>query len=115
MDKEIESMESDILPKRARDIGLQFFTTEERGWPQGKFTLEDLTTGIYHNKYKFTFTDNNYSEENVLELIKNEDNLLKECWNTIEIDTFRKTRPGCIQERSPPEPRDPRLKTRLKL
>ncbi len=52
IDKEIENMEHEILPREAKDIGLKFFTTINRGWPQDNFTIDDLINRIKHKKYK---------------------------------------------------------------
>ncbi len=108
INKVLEEMEEEILPKEAKEIGLQFYTTEEKGWPQKNFTIETLITGIQNNKFKFTYTDNKFTEEQVLNMIKGGEFLLRECWNQVEKDTFRKIRSGIIQERSPINERDPR-------
>ena len=108
IDRELEEMEQEIQPKDSKEIGLQIFTTDERGWPTENFTIDDLITGINHNIYKYTFTDNRFSEEQVMKLIKNSDMSLRSCWNMIGKDVFRKIRNGFLKDRSPIQNRDPR-------
>lgn len=109
-DKEIQSMEEEILPKEASDIGLTIYTPKERGWPQERFTFEELINGINSNKYKYIYTDSRYTEEEVLNMIKHDRIMLKHCWTIAENDNFRKIRSGLLEERSPLTNRDPRTK-----
>lgn len=107
-DGEIKRMEEELFPTEAADIDLQFFTTEEKGWPQRNFSLDDLIKGIYQSKYKYTYADIRYTEEDVLDFIKNGEIKLSKCWNSVGKDTYRKIRNGLLQERSPLEERDSR-------
>ena len=97
--QEIEFMEQELLPKHAQDIELQLYTTQERGWPQHNFTIDNLVTGIHHNKY--TYTGSNYSEADVLDFIKNREIKLHGWWNNVSKYSFGKIRTGIMQERSP--------------
>ena len=47
-------------------------------------------------------------------MLEKEELKLKQCWNTVEADIFRKIRSGIIQERTPPPQRDPRLRLQSK-
>ncbi len=69
IDSELESMEKEILCKDAREIGLKIFTSKERGWPSDRFTTTDLLQGTEHNRYKWSYKDAKYSEEEILEMI----------------------------------------------
>ncbi len=92
----------------SKDIGLEFFTTKEKGWP-ANFSTEELVKGIQHNKYKFKYTCDKLSEEQVLRKTGRGEINLSNCWYSVEDDEFRKIRSGLIQERSPVPNRDPRL------
>ena len=54
--------------------------------------------------------NNKYKEDQLLEMIRVGKIKLIDCWNTIDKDNFRNIRSGLIQERSPIEQRDPRLR-----
>ncbi len=92
----------------AKDLGLHFFTTTGKEWPP-KIPTVELLRGINSKKYKWTYTNMNYNEEQILRKIENDEISLTNCFSTVESDEFRKIRPGPIQERSPSETRDPRL------
>jgi len=102
-----DSMEPE---REAKEIGLQLYTIKERGWPKNNFSTEDLLNCIQHNTYKWTYININYTEDQVLQLIKKGSIKLKDCWNTIDKDAFRKIRSGLIQDRSPLVQRDLRLR-----
>ncbi len=72
--------------------------------------MESLVTGLRKNTYKYTYDNKNYNEEEVLQMILTGNVKLRNCWNTVENDQFRKIRPGQLQERSPIEQRDPRIR-----
>ncbi len=99
-------MEENLLPKES-EIGLKFYTTQEKGCPQDNFTVDDLLQGIKHNKYKWTYDNVIYTEEQILEGIKDGSIKLKDCWNNYDKDLFRKIRPCCKEERSPLEKKRP--------
>ncbi len=42
--------ESDTEGIEAKDIGLKFYTSKERGWPQNKFSISELIEGLLSNK-----------------------------------------------------------------
>lgn len=93
----------------AGELGLQFYTTKSRGWPQN-FSCEELIKGIQSNKFKWTYTDKKYTEEQVLRKTQKGEINLSKCWFAVETDEYRKIRSGLVQERSPMEQRDPRLR-----
>ena len=95
----------------AKDIGLQLFTTKERGWPQGKtFGYDNLKKCLEDHTYKWTYEDSTYPEEKIYDAIVDESIRLKDCWYAVDKHVFRKIRSGCIIERSPRQDRDPRLR-----
>ncbi|MFV0503604.1 MAG: hypothetical protein ACK5LT_06510, partial [Lachnospirales bacterium] len=61
-----------------------------------------------NNTYKWTYEDNTYPEEQVLDAIVEGNIRLKECWLAVDNDIFSRIRSGCIKERSPQQDRDPR-------
>ncbi len=98
-----KGIDSDI--KTAKEVGLNLYTPQERGWPEKEFTVESLVTGLRKNTYKYTNDNKNYNDEEVLQMILTGNVKLKNCWNTAENDQFRKITPGQLQERSPIEQR----------
>ena len=96
----------------AKDLGLHFFTTAEKEWPP-KIQTGDLLKGIKNKKYKWTYTNKKYEEEQILHKIEHGEISLTNCFFTVGPDEFRKIRPGLIQERSPAETHDPRTVTKL--
>ncbi len=110
LNNEIEQMEEQLLPKKDKEIGLQVFTPESRGWPRKNFTLEELVRGFNNQTYKYTYTDSKYTEEQVMDMIRNGDITMHTCWNIVGSDAFRKIRSGLEKERSPLNDRDPRAR-----
>ena len=107
--KSTESLSSKFID--AEDIGLELYTTKERGWPRNMSNI-DLTSGIEIKIYKGRYTESKYTEEQIMrKLRRNEINLKNpNCWNTVDNETFRKMRPGLNADRSPITSRDPRRK-----
>ena len=97
---------------KAQDLGLHFFTSTGNDWPP-KIPTAELLKGIKSKKYKWTYTNKKYDEEQILRKIENGEISLTYCFFTVESDEFRKIRPGLIQERSPAESRDPRTVKKL--
>ena len=100
----------DSVPSKkidASELGLVFFATSEEGWPQNFFTTDDLIKGVRSNKYKWKYSNNKLSEEQVLRKVQGGEIKLNKCWFAIATDEFRKIRSGLEQERSPLESRDP--------
>ncbi len=110
INKEIEQMEEQLLPKEDKDIGLKIYTSESRGWLKKNFTFEELIQGINNHSYKYTYTDNTYTDELVLNVIGNGNITLHTCWNIVGNDNFRKIRTGLERERLPLNDRDPRAR-----
>ncbi len=98
----------------AKDLDLNFYVSDERGWPTRKFTVTDLVKGINEKIYKWTYTKQVIPEQDMLQMIGDDRIRLKHCWKAVENSEFRKIRSGLQQERSPAHNRDPRLK-RLSL
>ncbi len=58
----------DCLPRKmleASELVLKFFTSKNNGWPKN-FTTEDLVKLVKNNKAKWQYTNNKYSEEQIL-------------------------------------------------
>ncbi len=110
VDNENTAKGTDSVTKTAKEVGLNLYTPQERGWPEKEFTVESLVTGLRKNTYKYTYDNKNYNEEEVLQMILTGNIKLRNCWHTVENDQFRKIRSGQLQERSPIEQRDPRIR-----
>ncbi len=99
---------SSVCKLDSKDLGLQFYTTKDRGWPKTLPNAE-LVTGIQNKKYKWKYTDEKYTEEQILKKIGRGEIILSStsCWISVDIDEYRKIRCGLV--RSPQKDRDPRL------
>ena len=84
-----------------RTIGLQIITKKSTGWPKGTLFLKDIVEGIDNGKYKFVYTDADYEEDEVLNLINNQQIDLKSVWCIEEDQSFRKIRNGLTREVTP--------------
>ena len=94
---------------KATDLGLKFYTTKTKGWPQNFSTVE-LVKGIKSKQQKWTYTNTKYDEEQILHKTEKGEIILTNCFFAVEEDEFRKIKNGLIQERSPVEQRDLRYK-----
>ncbi len=105
--KSTESLSGKVID--AEEIGLEFYTTKERGWPKN-FSCEDLISGIQTKKYKAKYTDKKYTEDQILKKTRRgEINLAtSNCWFAVDNEEFKKIRPGINLDRSPPTSKDPR-------
>ncbi len=110
IDEELENLEEQILPLLASDIGLTFYTSKDKGWPQEIFTRDILLKGVDKGIYKWTCESGTYTEIELLRRVKDKSIILDRCWSTVEGDVFRKIRSGITEERSPRDPRDPRMR-----
>ncbi len=105
----LEEMERELLPTcEDKDVGLQLYVSEDRGWPDKYFTVPDLIKGISNNIYKWTYTKHSITEQEMFTILSENKLKLKQCWNTVEKSMFKKIRSGLQQERSPADNRDPR-------
>ena len=94
-------------------MGLQFYTIKSKVWPNN-FSTEELVKGIQNKTDKYTYTNKDYSEDQILKSVKDGSIKLKNCWFSVEHDEFRRIRSGPAEERSPLDSRDPRLKKKKK-
>ncbi len=106
--KDVMCMNQQPPLRTAQDFGLNFYTTNDKGWPKPPFTKNDLMKGIQKGTFKWTSTNTDYSEDQMMYLMSENYIIFKECWNTVGNDVFRKIRSGVIKERSPIQSRDPR-------
>ncbi len=93
----------------AKDLGLEFYTSKETGWSEN-FSTEELVKGIYSNKYEYKFTNKRFTEEQVLKKTQRGEINISDSFSALENYEYRKIRSGLVQERSPIENRDPRLR-----
>ena len=107
--KSTESLSAKIID--AEDIGLELYTSKERGWPKN-MSITDLATGIEKKLYKGKYTESKYTEEQIMRKIRrNEINFNNSnSWIAIDSDAFRKIRPGLNADPSPLTFRDLRRK-----
>ena len=110
IDEQLKSLEEEVLDITAKSIGLVLYTTQERGWPTGVFTKEDLLKGIHKNTYKWIYSSTQYTEDNILNLIRQNKIRLSDCWKSVSKDIFRKIRSGLLQDRSLIDPRENRIR-----
>ena len=107
IEQELGDMEEELLTIKAKDIGLEIYTPEDKGWPEN-FTHQDLVNGLHNNRFKYTYKDERYKENEIIEMIAKGKIDLHHCWNIIGRDMFRKIRTGIDKERSPIETRQTR-------
>ncbi len=109
IEEELQERE-DILPLQASDLGLIFYTTNEKGWPKETFTREDLLREFIGGQFKWTCKTSTYSEREIFQLIRDKKIILDKCWCMVDSDVYRKIRSGITEERSPIGSRDPRIR-----
>ena len=95
----------------AKNVGLQLFTTIEKGWLRTNFTAKDLVNDLQASKIKFTYEDNLLDDEEIYKTILTNRVILKGCWNKIEKEEFRKLRSGLVKDRSPLKRRNLRARS----
>ena len=88
------------------ELGLNIVTSESEGWPKTTLTAKHITKGLLQCKYKWIYTNNKYSEGELLRLLNNNEINLNNCFRTVEDQIFRKIRNGFIQEKTPPAGKD---------
>lgn len=102
MDESITQLEREIIPKyHSKDLGLTIYTPDDKGWPQGLFTHSELINGITRGRYTYTHTNKSITEDLLLSLLKNNKIILKDYWQMVDKDQFRRIRQGLVEERSP--------------
>lgn len=93
---------------QGKEIGLQIIASKKEGWPKTVLKTDTLRDALERRKFKWTYTDSKYEEDEVLQLICTNDINLHGCWNLAEDSVFRKIRPGLTRKHSPT--RDPRIR-----
>lgn len=91
----------DLEKLRGKEVGLNIITKKSIGWPSN-INLANITEGINTGKYKWTYEDEGYDEDEILRGLKNDEIEFKGCWKTMEDTQFKKVRNGLITERTPP-------------
>ncbi len=72
MSEAITTQSKKHYPTNADDIGLVLYTKQSVGWPmKTEFSRKTLMQGIENKKYKFTYTKNTLTEEDIMKMIKN--------------------------------------------
>lgn len=84
------------------DIGLKIYTTKTRGWVEVPMRKNSLLKGIEDKIIKWTYTDQNIKEKEIMEKFVFGQIDLTDCFHLTEEDTFRKIKTGLLEERSPP-------------
>lgn len=83
---------------KGTDIGLKVYTSRRTGWPKRELTKKVLVKGIYDNKYKSTYLE----EEEIINMIHHHGIDLTYCFSVIEDSTFNKIRTGRTKQSIPP-------------
>lgn len=85
-----------------KDIGLSIYTTKNRGWVETPMRKQALLKGIEDKIIKWTYTDPNIREKEIMEKLVFGQIDLTDCFQLTEEDNFRKIKTGLLEERSPP-------------
>lgn len=56
---------------KSSDLDLTIITSSTKGWPKDNLTLRTLKQGIEKGTYKWTYANNNYTQEDVYEMLMN--------------------------------------------
>lgn len=97
----------------SQDIGLKIYSALSRGWPEGKITKENLISGIESQTYKWTYTNQALTEEDVMRKLVFNQVETKDCFLTLEDEIFNKLSSGLTEE-SPAKPKPKRHRTSSK-
>lgn len=86
------------------DIGLTIYTKQNEGWPtKVEFTRQVLVKGLQSKKYKYTYTDHELTEEDVIRMIEKKTmDITAHCFAKVDNTTFSKIRAGLIEEKTSP-------------
>lgn len=95
---------------KAQDIGLTIITSEAQGWKKGLANVS-LAEALRENKIKYTYTDEMFEEEEVVNMIEKNSIELKECFSTMDNVIFKKLRSGLTRIHSPSGQTDSRRRT----
>ena len=72
----------------SKDLGLEFYTIKEKGWPQN-YTTDKLIKDIRSNDVKYRYTNNKFTEEEILRKTERGEIKLSNCWYSVDIGQFK--------------------------
>lgn len=95
---------------RGEEIGLMIYTKQSEGFPKKEeFTRQVLVAGLQNRKYKYTYANENLTEEEVIKMIENKSiEVTAHCFARVDASTFGKIRSGLIEEKTPPPSKEQR-------
>lgn len=85
-----------------KDIELTIYSTKNRGWDEMPMRNHAIVKGIEDKTIKWTYTDTNITEKEIMEKLVFGQIELTDCYQLVDEDVFRRTKNGLIEERSPP-------------
>lgn len=97
---------------RGEDIGLMIYTKQAVGWPKkDDFSKQVLLQGIKDRKYKYTYTNKDLKDEDIINMIQNKIlDVTKYCFAQVDNSTYSKIRSGLTEERTPPPSKEARIR-----
>ena len=91
-------------PHTADELGLTIYTKQSVGWPaKFEFTRQTLVKGIHEKKYKYTYTNKEIQEDELMKMIQNRTiHIPASNMSKVDSSTFAKIRNGLMEEKTPP-------------
>lgn len=83
-------------------MGLQICSKQSEPFPKEGLDLKKLTTGLLKGTYRWTYTSDEYREEDVLRHLSNNEISLINCWTVVEEKVLKKIKNGYKQQQTPP-------------
>ena len=106
--KNIENEEDD-MPEleqiKGKDVGIEIITKSSSGWPSETIGVRYIFKAIESGKFKWTYSNSAFSEENIMNYLKSNEINLKDCFRMVDDQVFRKIRNGLTKQRTPPDNR----------
>lgn len=83
------------------EVGVKLYTKQSVGCPKNEeLSRHDLLANIKKKKYKFTFTDNNLKDDDLLKMIENKAiEFPSRCFQIIDNSAFNKIRNGLMEQK----------------
>ena len=88
-----------------KDLGVLIVTYKSQGWPKESFDEIQLKQDLENNKYKWSYTNTRYEEEEVYNAIINNEIDLHGCWHQVDDVIYKKLRSGIQKQAKPPAPK----------
>ena len=112
VEEEVEEEMPELEKISGKEIGLQIITKQSEGWPRETINITHVLNALERNHYKYIYTDQTYTDEKILRLLKNNEINMEQCWKVMDDQTFRKVRNGLTKEHTPPQGSKQKLKTK---